>query len=183
MIVVIASEIRSMDVDMDGRGSVPVPAHTAQAAAATPLPTKPDNSPQRMAGIAARPLFNQNRRPAAGAGVVAGLPKLPRLTGVVVSPVGGLAIFASSDGGPSIVVGEGARIGAAVIETVAVGQVTIRGPDGVVVLRPAFNDMAVQMTELDPVDLAIPGYRPRQDGHYAAFWKTIAAAGHPGADR
>jgi hypothetical protein len=101
--------------------------------------------------------------------VTAGSPKLPRLTGVVVSPAGGFAIFAGNDGGKPIVAREGDQVGDAVIEAVAVGEVTLRGPGGIVVLHPSFGASVVQASSLKPALASSPGYRPRQGGHDAAI--------------
>lgn len=130
-----------------------------------------DNSPQRVERILARPLFIENRRPpAAPATPVAGSPRsLPRLTGIVVSPAGGYAIFAGVESGKPIIVQEGGQVGGAVVEAVAAGQVTVRGPDGIVVLRPSFGDKVVQASRPNPV--------VRRGGHDAAVlnrWRRPA---------
>jgi len=130
-----------------------------------------DNRPQRMERILARPLFSEDRRPpAASAAPVAGLPRsLPRLTGIVVSPAGGYAIFAGVESGKPIVVQEGGQVGGAVVEAVAADQVTIRGPDGSVVMRPSFGDKVVQASRPNPA--------LRRGGHDAAVlnrWRRPA---------
>lgn len=126
----------------------------------------------------ARPLFSQNRRPLADNAVAAvSVPySLPRLTGVIVGPDGGFAIFASAASGKPTIVRPGDRLGTAVIETIATGQVNLRGPNGLIVLRPVFQDIAMRMDEPDSGISAKPGYRPRREGHYSAFWKTVAAS-------
>jgi hypothetical protein len=129
-----------------------------------------DTNPQRVERTLARPLFSETRRPPADIpALTAGSPKLPRLTGVVVSPVGGFAIFAGNEGGKPHVVREGDQVGAAVVEVVAAGRVTLRGPDGIVVLHPSFGEDTVQVSRLSPAAPARPGYRPRQGGHDAAI--------------
>jgi len=136
------------------------------------------NNQQRFAKILERPLFNRDRRPPVNAAAQGGdMPgALPRLSGVVVSSAGAFAIFASDDYGKPIVVGVGGRVGAAIIETIAVGQVTLRATDGVVVLRPAFGvgEKTSQVSALSPVDPAVPGYGPRPTGQRAAFWRAVA---------
>lgn len=67
---------------------------------------------------------------------------MPRLTGVVVSPVGRFALFANADGGRLLVMSEGDHLGAAVIEAIVAGEVTVRGPEGAVVLRSTFDENA-----------------------------------------
>lgn len=130
----------------------------------------PDDRPRRVERMLARPLFSQNRRPPADTPVpTASLPKLPRLTGVVVSPAGGFAIFASIEGGKPIIARQGDPVGAAVIEAVAAGQVTLRGPEGILVLHPSFGERALQASGPNPAIPARPGYRLRQGGHDAAI--------------
>ncbi len=183
LIGVTSLEIASIAVD--DQSDAPVPAHLSLAAVTAPALERVDDSPQRLNGMLARPLFSQNRRPPADTSLlVAGpLESLPRLSGVIVSPVGGFAIFANTEGGKPIVVEEGGHIGSAVIEAIAAGQVTLRGPNGIVVLRPMSEDSTLQVSWLSPVDPARPGYRQPQDGHYGAFWKTVAAAARPGSNQ
>ena len=97
--------------------------------------------------VLARPLFSPNRRPAEkDAAPVASLPKLlPRLTGVVVSPVGRFALFAGAEGGRPLVMSEGDHVGGIVIEAIEAGEVTVRGPDGAMVLRSSFGENIVQV--------------------------------------
>jgi hypothetical protein len=119
----------------------------------------------------ARPLFNQNRRPLADtSGTIAKAPKtLPRLTGVVVSPAGGFAIFASIKGGMPIVVREGDHVGTAVVEAVAAGQVTLRGPEGILVIHPGLSETTLQPSTPNFASLTRSRVRPRQGGHDAAI--------------
>jgi hypothetical protein len=105
--------------------------------------------------------------------VTAGSAKLPRLTGVVVSPAGGFAIFAGIESGKPIVVRAGDQVGDTVIEAVATGQVTLRGPDGIVVLHPGFGERTLQVSRLVPADPARPGYRPHQGGYDAAILNRL----------
>lgn len=130
-----------------------------------------DNSPQGVERMLARPLFNQNRRPLADtSGMIAQAPKtLPRLTGVVVSPAGGFAIFTNIEGGKPIVVRQGDQLGAAVVEAVGAGQVTLRGPEGILVLHPGLGERVLQASRPNPASLTRSRYRPRQGGHDAAI--------------
>jgi hypothetical protein len=149
-----------------------------QGAVSEPAPQPPavlafhehDNSPQGVERMLARPLFSQNRRPLARTpGLLAESPTtLPRLTGVVVSPAGSFAIFTRIEGGKPVVVREGDQVGAAIVEAVAAGQVTLRGPEGILVLHPSFGERVLQASRPSPASLARSGYRPRQGGHDAA---------------
>ena len=154
------------------------PYHVLPVVAAAPTAIGSDSSSSRFVEILARPLFRQSRRPLADTALAVADLSISRLrlTGVIVSSTGGLAIFAGNEGGKSIVVRKGDRVGPAIVDTIAVGQVILRGPDGTVMLRPVSTEAASQVSPLSVADLAIPGYRPRQDGHHAAFWKTVAAA-------
>ena len=128
---VIALEV-GLALDDQSRMSPPAVQPVAVVVAA---PREDDHSPHSVKTLLARPLFDQTRRPpVAPPSVVAVMPRLPQLTGVVVSPAGAFAIFANSAGGKPIVVREGDQVGVAVIETVAAGHVTLRGPEGILTI-------------------------------------------------
>ncbi len=81
-----------------------------------------------------RPLFSPNRRPPPDAAVAApGRHGPPRLAGVLIAPSGRRAIFADR-----VVVAEGGALGRYTVQAIEAGQVTLLGPDGLQVLRPAF---------------------------------------------
>jgi hypothetical protein len=177
--------LQAATVQVDDQSSIDVPAPQPLPVASMPATGAAITSSQRLDKTLARPLFSQDRRPLADTSIsVAGpLRSLPRLTGVVVSSAGAVAIFAGVGGGKPVVVGEGGTVGAMVVETVAPGRVTMRGSDGAVVLHPVFDASAKQVTALDPAEPALPGYGPRPDGHHAAFWKAAAAATQPSNSR
>ena len=52
------------------------------------------------------------------------------------------AIFAGAAGAKAVIAGEGARVGAYVVQSIGAGQVTLVGPDGPLVVRPAFDAAA-----------------------------------------
>jgi hypothetical protein len=126
--------------------------------AAARLPTAPIESanhaaPQPtsewVATILARPLFSPDRRPppppeVSVAPMATPDDALPRLAGVLVSPDGKTAIFDGPAGSKPIVLHEGGRIGAFVVEAIEPGQVTLRGPAGTNVLHPVFGDGAAE---------------------------------------
>ena len=164
--VVIALEV-GLALDDQSRMSPPAVQPVAVVVAA---PHEDDHSPHSLETLLARPLFDQTRRPlVASRSLVAVAPRLPQLTGVVVSPAGKFAIFVDGKGGKPIVVREGDQVGPAVIETVAAGQVTLRGPEGILVLHPSFAERILQASRPNPASLTRPGYRPRQGGHDAAI--------------
>jgi len=109
-----------------------------------PVMASHGNHQENAAKLLARPLFSRNRRPPAeDPHPVAGPPSsLPRLTGVVVSPAGKFAIFASAGGGRPVVIAEGDHLGAAVIDAIAAGEVNVHGPDGTLVLHSTFDQIA-----------------------------------------
>ncbi|HYZ34539.1 MAG TPA: hypothetical protein VE684_19920 [Crenalkalicoccus sp.] len=108
-----------------------------------PTPTAPDHSREWGATALERPLFAADRRPVAEqrpAVATGGGRDLPRLTGVLVGPTGGTAIFAAAaDGARPIVLREGDSLGAFEVKTILVGQVMLVGPEGEQVLRPSFG--------------------------------------------
>jgi len=156
---VIALEFRSTAID--GQSGMPAPNRQPLALAHAPPSNGRVDSSQKVGILLARPLFRPNRRPAAGIAnpTDSSLKSLPRLTGVVVSPVGKFAIFANAEGGKPVVIGEGGHVGAAVIEAIEAGQVTVRGPDGTVVLHSAFDEKILQASRPNPADPAKPRYR------------------------
>lgn len=172
LIVTVVLEIEGRDdsVPLAEQSMVSVPASQPLTLAVS---HERDSSRQQVERLFARPLFTQSRRPPAdtpaSAVVAPRLPRLPRLTGVTVSSAGSFAIFASNEGGKPIVVREGGQVGAAVIETVTAGQVTLRGPAGTAVLHTGFDERVSQATGPNPASPRRPGYRPRQGGHDAAM--------------
>jgi hypothetical protein len=109
------------------------------AAASMGRQSAPDDatrSPGRHAAwlreILARPLFSANRRPAEG-----GMRGLPRLTGTVLAGPERLAIFAGGD--HPIVARVGGHVGAYEVSAITELGVTVSGPDGTTLIKPAFD--------------------------------------------
>lgn len=75
--------------------------------------------------ILARPLFNTDRRPSNPGGALPAKTALPRLAGVIVTPFGRQAIFATSPEGKSIAVPEGKKMGIYTITHIEAGAVTV----------------------------------------------------------
>jgi hypothetical protein len=76
--------------------------------------------------------------------------------------VGGLA--ATGTGRPAVV-GEGGQVGGFVVQPIEAGQVTIAGPGGPQVLRPAFDARAPSAA---PPGAGLPGVPPGVPGPGAA---------------
>jgi hypothetical protein len=107
-------------------------------------PSAQDRGQEWVATILARPLFSRGRRPLATPGETGALPtkELPRLAGILVSPLGKAAIFAAADGGKPMVVVEGGHLGRFIVKSIDIGQVTMIGPEGQRLLRPSFDNTA-----------------------------------------
>ena len=158
-------------LELEIRGDAVPVAEQSVASAPVPQPVAvvasfgPENSLQWAEIALARPLFSRNRRPRAETPVVISVyPKIHKLTGVVVIPAGGLAIFAGISGDKPIVAREGDQIGDAVIE-----QGTLRGPGGLAVLHPSVGEKNLQVSGLRPASPARTGSRPRQGSNDAAI--------------
>ena len=81
--------------------------------------------------VLGRPLFAPTRRPPPAAVAQGGdLSDLPRLAGILISPFGKLAIFATGGAARPVAAGEGGRVGEWSVQSIADGQVVLRGADG-----------------------------------------------------
>jgi len=145
----------------------------ATAPAAAPPPRGTEMTEHWVAAILERPLFSPGRRPpspapaaAAPAPPPAYVAPPPRLSGVLIGPHGRSAIFAGEDGGKSVSVTEGGRIGAFIVQAIEAGQVMLHGPDGPRILRPSFAEAAAdgsaEAPEVQPS--AVASRRPRAGG-------------------
>jgi hypothetical protein len=134
------------DPDMPLPREAQSPASSAHAAATLAnAPPTSELAADALAGIAAsiveRPLFSPDRRrtdePATAAASGLAHEALPRLTGVLVGPLGGRAIFASADG-KSHTAGAGDAIGGFKVRTIGPGTVIVTGSEGDRVLHPTY---------------------------------------------
>ena len=136
----------------------PAPASRVQRAVVVPpaADARPgDLAPVHVATVLARPLFRPDRRPPAAPGAAAGkAAELPRLTGIMIDGGGRRAIFA--DERKPIVAVEGDRIGVYLVQAIAPGEVTVYGPEGQRVLRPAFDQKAGDPKAGDAPQAATP---------------------------
>ena len=108
--------------------------------------------------ITARPLFSPTRRPSNSSDKSVGLTtareEVPRLTGVIVGPSGGWAIFAGADG-KSHAAAAGDAIGAFKVRAIGPGIVTLTGSGGDRVLRPTYvNPPGGTQSEIPAPDVA-----------------------------
>jgi hypothetical protein len=114
--------------------------------------------------VTRRPLFSPTRRPpsspAKSVGPAPGRDEVPRLTGVIVGPSGGWAIFAGADG-KSHAAATGDAVGAFRVRSIGPGVVTLTGSEGDRVLRPAYvNPSGVTSSEIPTPDVAsLPAVR------------------------
>ena len=130
----VASDAAAPAVSRDPVGSNTSPSN---------LPTATGALADISVSIQERPLFSPDRKPpalpaAANVGPGNAPAGLPRLTGVIVGPNGGRAIFAGDDG-KSRTAAEGDTIGEFKVWRINPGLVTMVGAAGPRVLRPAYG--------------------------------------------
>jgi len=92
---------------------------------------------QWMSVALARPLFAHDRRPAPG--VLAADPGMPRLTGIIASPEGTIAIFQSTASPKPVVARAGERVGGWEVTAILADAVNLRKENSVVTLSPRFD--------------------------------------------
>jgi hypothetical protein len=115
-----------------------------------------------------RPLFSPTRRPSnspdKSVGAAAAPEEVPRLTGVIIGPSGGWAIFADADG-KSHAAATGDVIGAFKVRAISPGVVTLTGSGGDRVLHPTYvNPPAATTSEIPTPDVAsLPGIRANRN--------------------
>ena len=117
----------------------------------TDVALAPDRHSNWLEQILARPLFSPGRRPVEVA--AAGVAGLPRLTGVVVTGSQRIAIFAPASNGHPIIAESGAHIGEYEVKGITDAGVTVAGPHGTTLLRPAFDAAHVPPAAPMPVPL------------------------------
>lgn len=139
--IIILGGIFGAEMAFDGSGTPVPPPSLSQSSMVHPtgITSPVDVSPAWITSILARPLFNTDRRPVAGAVATGGPTEgLPRLTGVMVTPGGRQAIFAASVGGRQIAVAVGGHIGVFTVSRIDESGITVLGPDGPRQIRPSF---------------------------------------------
>ena len=145
---VIVLELDASDAPADQSGIVPI-RHAPLAKARTEAEDPVDHTDAWAETSLARPLFSRDRRPTPVVAKVGGEPvmaSIPRLTGVLVTPLGSSAIFASPNGGKPVIAAPGTALGPYVVQTIEPGQVTVAGPDGTLHLHPSYDATARQAT-------------------------------------
>ena len=133
----IAYELMDRGPSLPASPMVPLPPTTVAGPA---IAGSDDSAAQWATTSLARPLFNTDRRPAAGGTAAVGDAQLPRLAGIVISPAGRHAVFATDT--KPLISAEGGQVGAYTVRTIEPGVVTIAGPRGTIALRPAFGGIA-----------------------------------------
>lgn len=113
-----------------------------------------DQASAQVAALLARPPFTPNRRPDAVQG--ADDPRLPHLTGILVTSQDRRAIFAGRNGGRGTVVAQGDQVGAYRVQDISATDVTLAGADGAHVVRPSFSAAA----PAPPAALSLPQFAP-----------------------
>lgn len=137
-------------------GGIVAVRHAPPKRAAAVAAEAADRTDAWVATSLARPLFSRDRKPTPVAAKSDGGPailSLPRLSGVLVSPFGRLAIFAASEGGKPIVVAAGGTLGPYTVTEIEPGKVTVSGPDGEQDLELKF-DPAARQAALEQVQQA-----------------------------
>ncbi len=131
------------------RAAAPVPGGPAVPA--------PDAAPGQVAALLARPPFSPDRKPDPVQGGAD--PRLPHLTGILLTREDREAIFAGRDGGIGTVVRPGDQLGPYRVEAISAEDVTLVGADGRHALRPTFSagpPAAALPVGLSPPALAAP---------------------------
>ncbi len=122
---------RSVDTPVHSRNLAALPARVTQMLSPTP-----DHIVDSVARILARPLFSPTRRP-----LVTRPEQLTdslRLSGIIVSPNGKVAIFQSTRAARPVVLSEGLSVGRWKAQTIFSDRVTLSDGAIVVTLRPTF---------------------------------------------
>lgn len=128
---------------------------------ATPRTGTPAHAPENQAAAwaetaSARPLFSRSRRPMMMAPAVKpSSAAAPRLTAIVATPAGRLALFARPEGGPALAIAEGDRLGEETVQSIIPGAITLFGPAGARVLETQFDRTHAPARAGEP--LALPG--------------------------
>jgi hypothetical protein len=120
-----------------------------------------DHTEEWVATALARPLFSPDRRPPRQTVAIAAAPasvEVPRLSGILVTPLGRSAIFAPSGGKP-VVATEGSTLDTYVVRSIEPEQVTLMGPNGSLVLHPAFIGSSASPALPPVLPLRGPGNR------------------------
>jgi hypothetical protein len=85
----------------------------------------------------ARPMFRADRRPLAQVSASADT-VMPRLTAIIITNHGHIAVFARDDGSKPIVVGPGGSVDGYQVQSIGPDSVQLAGPEGPVSVRPHF---------------------------------------------
>lgn len=114
-------------------------AYRPLATSALPAPTEASRHAW-LPAVLARPLFAPDRRPATG--TIATDPGLPRLSGIISTPTGTVAIFQSATDGKPVLARSGDQIAGWQVAAVEPDAVTLRKAGARMVLHPRFSAAA-----------------------------------------
>jgi general secretion pathway protein N len=114
-----------------------------------PLAAAGDADPAGMATswsatILARPVFRPDRKPLSAAPPAATV--LPRLTAIVVTAAGSVAIFTGDDR-KALVLSTGGDVAGYKVTKIGAGSVELAGPSGTQILRPQRSPAAADSTD------------------------------------
>ena len=151
---------------------------TAAAPLATPTATL-------AATLLERPVFSPTRRPSdsgpAPAEAVPARPEPPRLTGIVMTPAGRRAIFASAAAdGHGVVVSVGGTVGPWVVQAIGIADVQLTRADERRTVRVAYSDTAAAATTAAPepvlsAPVLLPPLQPSTSAPFSAITAPTGA--------
>jgi hypothetical protein len=102
-----------------------------------------------------RPLFNPSRRPDPASQTPVISMAVPRLSGIMITPTERMAVLSPGRGGP-VIVAANSQFGPFTVLSITADRVTVKGPDGVIVLRSDFSYHR-QSAQSTPATTVLPG--------------------------
>ncbi len=146
-------------VELATGASRPALVRPAPAAAGASALQPATSLQEQVAALLARPPFSPHRKPEVLPGTDD--PRLPHLTGILVTSQERKAIFAGRDGGRGAVVGPGDQIGAYRVQEISATDVTLAGADGAHTVHPTFSTAPPPIPAAAPLaTLPLPQIQP-----------------------
>lgn len=167
LVLTIGFEVSSTWSDRPDRlgASVQAGSGAGPATRSTSAPDHPDPIDQMVETVLARPLFSPSRRPPAFAVENAAM---PRLSGIVLSPAGRVAIFQRASGTRTIVVAPGGTIDGWTVKDIATDAISLARASESVTMQPKF--------EAGPAAVAATAPAPPKQAP-TSRWTQAAASG------